>query len=85
MTAYRVFVYGTLRRGEPNHHILDRPPLRRARTLPAYELVSLGAFPAMVPGGTTAVVQLEAALVSIKDIVARCPQNGSRPAERRTP
>ena len=34
---------------------------------------------------TAAVVKLEAALVSIKDIVARCPQNGSRPPERRTP
>jgi hypothetical protein len=34
---------------------------------------------------TAAVVKLDAALVSIKDIVARCPQNGSRPPERRTP
>ena len=30
--------------------------MRRARTEPAFELVSLGAFPAMVAGGATAVV-----------------------------
>ena len=29
-TRTRIFVYGTLRRGEPNHHLLDARMLLRA-------------------------------------------------------
>ena len=41
-----------LRAGEPNHYLLDDHDLvGEARTEPAFELVSLGAFPAMIAGG----------------------------------
>ena len=52
----RVFVYGTLLSGEPNHRVLaDAELLGEASTEPAFHLVDLGAFPALVPGGKTAV------------------------------
>jgi gamma-glutamylcyclotransferase (GGCT)/AIG2-like uncharacterized protein YtfP len=52
-----VFVYGTLLRGESNHRILAAAQfLRVARTRPEYHLHDLGPYPALVPGGTTAIV-----------------------------
>lgn len=53
---HRVFVYGTLLRHEPNHRLLlGARFVRAARTLPRFELVDLGDYPALVEGGGTAV------------------------------
>ena len=53
----QVFVYGTLRRGEQNHYLLEaRKPLRVGRTEARFTLVSLGPYPAMIEGGETAVL-----------------------------
>ena len=53
---FRLFVYGTLMRGEPEHARLDgAQALGPATTEACFDLVDLGAEPALVPGGTTAV------------------------------
>jgi gamma-glutamylaminecyclotransferase len=55
-TAIRLFVYGSLLSGEDNHHHLTRSHrLGTCRTEPSYTLVDLGAYPALLEGGTTSV------------------------------
>lgn len=51
-----LFVYGSLLRGEDNHHVMRGARLLgAARTAARYTLVDLGPYPAMVAGGATAI------------------------------
>lgn len=45
-----IFVYGTLKRGGPNHHFLaGQEFLGQACTTPGFQLHDLGSYPGMVP------------------------------------
>lgn len=53
-----VFVYGTLMQGEGNHGLLARGGaayIGKAITEPAFTMIDLGSFPAIVDEGTTAI------------------------------
>jgi len=52
----RLFVYGTLKRGCKNHHLLAAQSfVAEARTAPGYRLHDLGDFPGMVADSTDTV------------------------------
>jgi gamma-glutamylcyclotransferase (GGCT)/AIG2-like uncharacterized protein YtfP len=68
-----LFVYGTLLPGEPSHELLEGArPLGPAKTAPAFQLVDLGPYPALIPGGTTSVVgelyELPASMLAAIDV-----------------
>lgn len=53
---HKVFVYGSLQRGEGNHRMMNGAHfIARVRTTAAFELFDLGAFPAMTTSGRTAI------------------------------
>ena len=48
-----IFVYGTLKRGERNHHFMTGQTfVAEARTLPGFRLYDLGDYPGMVADAT---------------------------------
>lgn len=54
--ATRLFIYGTLMRGEVGHHLLaDARYVGPARTHARYTLLRLGWYPALIEGGETSV------------------------------
>jgi gamma-glutamylcyclotransferase (GGCT)/AIG2-like uncharacterized protein YtfP len=51
-----IFVYGTLMRGEVNHHLLQQAHFIGCHTtLPRYRMLHLGAYPGVVEGGAIAI------------------------------
>ncbi|MCK8515659.1 gamma-glutamylcyclotransferase [Methylonatrum kenyense] len=54
--AVRVFVYGTLRKGQANHGQLRSAEfLGRHRTEPEFRMLDLGPYPGVARGGRTAI------------------------------
>jgi gamma-glutamylcyclotransferase (GGCT)/AIG2-like uncharacterized protein YtfP len=83
----KIFVYGTLRQGQPAHGLLQGAPLiARVTTEPRFTLVDMGEYPALVEGGSTAVAgeiyAIEPALLPELDRYEDAPELYER-AERR--
>lgn len=49
--SHLVFVYGSLKAGYHNHHVLANSAfLGTGTTLPAFQMISFGSFPALIQG-----------------------------------
>lgn len=78
MTA-RLFVYGTLMRGHPNHGLLRGAAFLGPHvTEPAYTMLHLGGYPGVRKGGRTAVAgevyRVSAAALARLDRLEDCPR-----------
>ena len=78
-TMTRVFVYGSLRRGQGNHAVLAGATfLGTARIAPEFTLYDLGPFPALVLDGRRAVVgeiyEVDEMLLQQLDRFEGCPR-----------
>jgi gamma-glutamylcyclotransferase (GGCT)/AIG2-like uncharacterized protein YtfP len=76
---YVLFVYGTLLRGESAHARLDGAnALGDATTAASFHLVDLGPYPALVEGGTTAVLgelyEVNAKMLGALDVYEEVPR-----------
>lgn len=74
----RLFIYGTLRRGEAAHGLLgDARFVGEALTAPAYALFAFPDWPALVPGGDGAVAgevyEVDAETLAALDAYEDCP------------
>jgi gamma-glutamylcyclotransferase (GGCT)/AIG2-like uncharacterized protein YtfP len=48
-SGIKVFVYGTLRKGESNHHIIEGCTYLGTTVLKDYSMISMGFYPAAIP------------------------------------
>jgi gamma-glutamylaminecyclotransferase len=56
-TRHRVFVYGTLMKGEHHHEVLKEASfVGLSETEPRFELVQIEYYPALLSGGTTRII-----------------------------
>jgi gamma-glutamylcyclotransferase (GGCT)/AIG2-like uncharacterized protein YtfP len=74
----RLFVYGTLMRGEANAEALTGSTyIGAAATVAAYRLVALAGYPALLPGGDTSVkgelYLVDPQLLAAMDELEDCP------------
>lgn len=77
-------VYGTLKKGFPNHHFLgDSPFIGNYITEPQYTMYSLGGFPAITLGGDTAIYTEMYDVKSFKDLRNIFMLEGYKPGRER--
>lgn len=78
MSRVMLFAYGTLMRGEPAHGLLgDARWIVDAHTEPAFTLLNMGEYPALLEGGSTRVAgeiyEIDASLLEALDRYEEAP------------
>lgn len=74
-----VFVYGSLRRGQRNHHFLGASRfLGMHKTAPDYTMLVVGAYPGVIARGQHSIVgeiyRVSAATLAQLDLLEECPE-----------